>query len=46
MYEKNHDMAGWLKIEGTNVDYPVMHVKGFDPKKPIDYGEVYDKNMY
>lgn len=23
-----------------------MHVKGFDPKKPIDYGEVYDKNMY
>lgn len=46
MYEKNHDMAGWLKIEGTNVDYPVMHVKGFDPKKPIDYGEVYDKNMF
>ena len=46
MYEKNHDMAGWLKIEGTNVDYPVMHVKGFDPEKPIDYGEVYDKNMY
>lgn len=28
-------MAGWLKIEGTNVDYPVMHVKGFDPKSRL-----------
>ena len=21
-YDKNHDMVGWLKIDGTNVDYP------------------------
>lgn len=24
LYEKNHDMIGWLKIEDTNIDYPVM----------------------
>lgn len=24
LYEKNSDIAGWLKIEGTNIDYPVM----------------------
>ena len=45
-YDKNHDMVGWLKIEGTNVDYPVLQSKGFDPTKPIDYAEVYEKNMY
>ena len=22
-YDKNHDMVGWLKIDGTNVDYPI-----------------------
>lgn len=46
LYEKNHDMVGWLKIDGTNVDYPVMQSKGFDPTKPLDYSEIYDKNMY
>ena len=46
MYEKNHDMAGWLKIEGTNVDYPVMHVKGSTRKSRLITEEVYDKNMY
>ncbi len=24
LYALNHDMVGWLKIEGTNIDYPVM----------------------
>lgn len=23
-YEKNNDMVGWVKIEGTEIDYPVM----------------------
>lgn len=46
LYEQNHDMVGWLKIDGTNVDYPVMQSKGFDPTKPIDYDVVYEKNMY
>ena len=47
LYEQNNDMVGWLKIDGTMVDYPVMQCKGFDPTvKPIDYGVVYEKNMY
>lgn len=25
LYEKNTDLFGWLYIEGTSVDYPVMH---------------------
>ncbi len=24
LYEANNDMAGWLTVEGTNIDYPVM----------------------
>ena len=39
MYEENHDMVGWLSIDGTVIDYPVMQTpeeedyyldKGFD----------------
>jgi sortase B len=25
LYERNSDIAGWIKIEGTAVDYPVMY---------------------
>lgn len=25
LWEQNHDLAGWLSIEGTGIDYPVMH---------------------
>lgn len=25
LYKKNNDMAGWLYIEGTNINYPVMY---------------------
>lgn len=28
LYNKNHDMAGWVKIDGTNIDYPVLHHEG------------------
>lgn len=28
LYEQNPDMAGWIAIEGTNIDYPVMYVPG------------------
>ena len=24
LYEQNQDLIGWLEIEGTNIDYPVM----------------------
>ena len=25
LYEQNDDLAGWIQIEGTEVDYPVMY---------------------
>ncbi len=25
LYEQNGDLAGWIKIEGTEIDYPVMY---------------------
>lgn len=28
LYEQNPDIFGWLRIEGTEVDYPVMHTPG------------------
>ena len=27
LYEENRDMVGWIKIEGTQIDYPVMQTK-------------------
>ncbi len=27
LYEANPDIIGWLQIEGTNIDYPVMQTK-------------------
>lgn len=28
LYAQNPDMAGWLTIEGTRINYPVMHTPG------------------
>ena len=42
-YERNNDMIGWIKIDGTAIDYPVMQVKGFDGK--IDYQYILKQNM-
>ena len=25
LYEQNTDMEGWIKIDGTGIDYPVMY---------------------
>ncbi|MCD8146358.1 MAG: class B sortase [Clostridiales bacterium] len=33
LWEQNHDMAGWLSIEGTVIDYPVMYT----PEEPEYY---------
>lgn len=33
LWEQNHDFAGWLSIEGTQIDYPVM----FTPDQPEYY---------
>ena len=32
LYEQNHDLFGWLRIDGTAIDYPVMHTPT-DPEK-------------
>lgn len=33
LYERNHDFVGWLSIEGTKINYPVMYT----PKDPQHY---------
>ena len=33
LFEQNNDFIGWIKIEGTNVNYPVMQT----PNKPDFY---------
>lgn len=33
LYQKNTDMAGWILIEGTTINYPVMHT----PNNPDFY---------
>jgi sortase B len=42
LYQSNNDMVGWLKVGGTNIDYPVMYTNdgndyylkhGFDKEK-------------
>jgi sortase B len=49
LFDANPDMIGWIKIDGTTIDYPVMHTpdrpdfylkRGFDGK-PSDYGVPY-----
>ena len=33
LYERNHDFFGWISVEGTNVDLPVMYA----PDRPLQY---------
>ena len=33
LHQENEDMAGWLRIDGTVIDYPVMHT----PEEPERY---------
>lgn len=33
LYEENGDMYGWIKVDGTNIDYPVMQT----PDRPNYY---------
>lgn len=33
LWEQNHDLAGWLRIEDTAIDYPVLYT----PKEPEYY---------
>lgn len=42
LYEENEDMVGWLKIDDTRIDYPVMY-SPLDPEKYLhaDFGGNY-----
>lgn len=48
LYERNPDLVGWIQIEGTQINYPVMKSKvkdyylrrGFD-KKRANHGSIY-----
>lgn len=41
LYKSNKDFVGWIKIDGTNVDYPVMHTPN-----DSEYGEYYIKRNF
>lgn len=42
LYERNPDLYGWLKIEGTKIDYPVMYT----PEEPEKYLHTDFDNQY
>lgn len=47
LLKQNKDIAGWLKIEGTNVDYPFLKDPGEIPEGIAYYGgTAYDANDY
>ena len=44
LYEKNHDLIGWLSIAGTVIDYPVMQTPE-DEDYYLDYDFYGNKNV-
>ena len=44
LYQKNKKIVGWLKIEGTNIDYPVMQTSNNEYYLEHNYNQEYDKN--
>ena len=38
LYEMNSDIVGWIRIKGTNIDYPVMQSGTDDPEFYLDHG--------
>lgn len=44
LYVKNNDLAGWLKIEGTKIDYPVMQCEDNDFYLKHDFNKNKDGN--
>lgn len=43
LYKDNNDLYGWIKIEGTNIDYPVMYIEGEDYYLRRDFYKKYYK---
>lgn len=44
LYEKNKKLIGWLKIDDTNIDYPVMQTVNNEYYLDHNFNQEYDKN--
>ncbi|MCH5262229.1 MAG: class B sortase [Lachnospiraceae bacterium] len=44
LYNKNKSLIGWLKIDDTNIDYPVMQTVNNEYYLDHNYSQEYDKN--
>ncbi len=44
LYEKNKRLIGWLKIDDTNIDYPVMQTSDNEYYLDHNFNQEYDKN--
>ncbi len=44
LYNKNKKLIGWIKIEDTNIDYPVMQTVDNEYYLTHDFDQQYDKN--
>ncbi|MBD5453333.1 MAG: SrtB family sortase, partial [Lachnospiraceae bacterium] len=43
LYNKNKRLIGWLEIDGTNIDYPVMQTTNNEYYLDHNYNQEYDK---
>ena len=44
LYNKNKKMVGWIKIEDTEIDYPVMHTVNNEYYMDHNFNKEYDRN--
>lgn len=44
LHEENNDIIGWIEIEGTNINYPVLQTNNNDFYLNHDYQKKYNKN--
>lgn len=44
LYNKNRSLIGWLKIDDTNIDYPVMQTANNEYYLDHNFNQEYDKN--
>ena len=44
LYNKNKSLIGWLKIDDTNIDYPVMQTSNNEYYLDHNYNQEYDRN--
>lgn len=44
LYQKNKKLVGWIKIDGCDIDYPVMQTSNNEYYLDHNYNQEYDKN--